>query len=395
MDLYTLTDQFLDKDVIDEYVSAIWTERYFEAGEVQLVVPATAQNIERLADGTFLALRGTKEVMLLETHSIEEKLLTVVGKSLLKFLENRLIWFKNPNWHADNSPARIVDYSEVNTVGEFLANVVDLMVINPTMIPGAGWAATQLDWEYDKIPNLELGYVDTSGEEKRLTIPTGSLYDGIAQLARQEEIGVSLYLDYAHPDSGYLLKFTTYRGEDHTSDGSYPLVRLTPDLETIGGLKEVRSRANYKNVCYVWYKNEVSIHYEHPELPKPEGFERRVLVTDAEGEPVGRKVVLGGAGPWGSGGWTKYVVGDGEVAAFREQNARDSLANHNYVLAVDGETSPMGVYKYGVDYSLGSLVELEGTTGIISKARVTEYIRAEDKSGEREYPTISVLGDDE
>lgn len=393
MDLYTLSDQFLDKDIVDEFVSAIWTERYSAAGDVQLVVPATTEMIDKLSDGTYLALRGSKEVMILETQSIEDGLMTVVGETLPGFLNQRVAWFTNPDYDsASEGSPKIVDYTETTTAGQFLANVVDKMVIHPVAFSGIDYGSVNLDWEFETIAHLELGAVDTSGDPERFTIPIGPLYDGIQQLAEQEQIGFSLYLDVATFDTGYVLKFTTYRGNDLTSDQTVnPLVRLTPDLESLSDLKEIRSRANYKNVVYVYYQGAVSVHYAEPTLPKPEGFERRVLVTDAEGEPVGHKQQVDTFIGYGRGSYTQIEVGPADVAAFREQNAKDALANHNYILAIDGQTSPNNDYKFGVDYDLGDIIELEGLSGTLSKARVTEYIRSQDKTGERAYPTISVV----
>jgi Siphovirus ReqiPepy6 Gp37-like protein len=395
VDLYTLTDQFLADQVVDEFVSAIWTERYSAAGDVQLVLPATTENLEKLKDGTYLALRGTKEVMICETQNIEDNTLTVVGQTLPSFLDQRLVWFKNPSWtSAEPDDSKITDYLETTTAGQFLANLVDKMVINPVPIAGAaftGASNVNLDWELEKIPYLELGTIDLGGDVERYTAATGPLYRAIQSVAEQEHLGFSLYLDYADPALGYLLKFATYRGLDRTTGSPHPLVRLTPDMDSLSDLKEVRSRANWKNVVYVWYKNILSVHYENPDLPPPEGFERRVLVTDAEGEPVGRKVMWQGPDRFYGGGWSQIVVGPTEIAAFREQNAKDALANHNYIRALDGQTSPNNDYKYGVDYGLGDVIELEGITGTISKARITEYIRSQDKTGEREYPTISVV----
>jgi hypothetical protein len=391
VDLYTLTDQFLAKDPVDEFVSAIWTERYSSAGDVQLVLPATLENIDKLTPGTFLALRGTKEVMLLHTQSIENRLMTILGSTLVDFLNERVIWFKNPDYNTseENSP-KIVDYSDdTKKPGEFIADVVNKMVIAPVPMTGTAFdTEANLDWAFEAIPSLVLGSVDTSGTVKRLTVPTGPLYSGIAQLAEKEGVGISLYLDSANIDTGYVLKFTTYQGKDHTTGSAFPLVRLLPDMDTLSEVKEIRSKADYKNVVYVWYQGVVSLHYAEPTLPKPEGFERRVMVTDAEGEPVGRKYQrYGGAGYY----YPATIVGAEEIAAFREQNAKDALANHNYIQAIDGQTSPNSDYKYGTDYGLGDIIELAGITGLISKARVTEYIRSQDKSGEREYPTISVI----
>jgi hypothetical protein len=74
VDLYTLSDTFLAKDPVDQFVSAIWNERYSAAADVQLVVAATGENLSLLADGTFLGLRGSKEVMQIQTQSIEKGL---------------------------------------------------------------------------------------------------------------------------------------------------------------------------------------------------------------------------------------------------------------------------------------------------------------------------------
>lgn len=395
MDLYTLTPTFLAKDVVDEYVSAIWTERYSVAGDFQIVAAATTDMIEKLKEGTYLALRGSDEVMIIDTVSIEKNQLTAIGSTFPVFLNNRFAWFRNTA--SSDIEERIVDYtSDDTTVGEFISQMVDLVCITPAVFPLA-WAPAKLDWDREIIPGLELGAIDTSGGDKKLTMPVGPLYDGIAELASKEGVGISLYLESADPVAGFVLKFKTYRGLDRSSDQDVnPLVRLVPEMDSLTDLKEIRSIADWKNVCYVYYKGIVSTHYETPELAAvpPEGFERRSIVTNPNDEPAGHKVQVAGFTrglTYGYGPTSYTVVDEADVAAFREQHARDALANHNYIRAIDGRTSPQNDYKFGVDYKLGDTIELEGLTGTISKARITEYIRSEDKTGEKEYPTISVI----
>jgi hypothetical protein len=387
MDLYTLSETFLAKDVVDEYVSAIWTERYSSAGDMRLVVSATTRNLEKLKEGTFLALRGSKEVMQIDTVSIEDGLMTCVGESLTKYLNQRYAWFRNIASTA--AAERVVDYkSDDVSAGEFIANVVNLIAIDPVYFEDL-WDPANLNWDEDIIPGLTLGPVDTTGEVKELTAAIGPLYDSIQQVAEKEGVGIKLYLEDADPITGFSLKFTTYRGKDHTTDGAFPLVRLTPALDSLSEVKELRSIANWKNVAYVYYAGIISMHYEDPDSP-PVGFERRVLITDAEKQPVGHKE----PNPYYQqmGGLPFYtVVSPADVTAFREQNARDALANHNYIRAIDGQTSPANDYQYGVHYDLGDIIELEGLTGNISKARITEFIRSQDQEGAKEYPTISVL----
>lgn len=394
MDLYTLKNTFVPKAVVDDYNSAIWTERYYRSGDCQIVLPASSKNITDLKEGTYLALRGSKEVMEIQTTSIEDKLLTVVGKTLDEgILNRRFAWFRNPS-SAGGFQERVADYvANTYKPGEFIAHIVDLIAINPVPFEDA-WEPANLDWELEIIPHLEISDIDTSGEAQALTMPIGFLYDGIQQIAEKYGVGISLYLESASDEDGFELRFKTYHGVDHSTGGPGELVRLTPDLDSLSGLKEIRSIAAWKNVAYVYYAGEMSIHYEDPDDP-PAGLERRVLVTDAENQPVGHKIVYTGGTTYyqnGTSGPSYYVqVTPEDIAAFREQNARDALANFNYIQAIDGQTSPAADYQFGVDYSLGDIIELEGITGNLSKARVTEYIRSQDKSGAKEYPTISVL----
>jgi len=375
MDLYTLTPNFLARDYIDEFVSAIWTERYSSAGEVQLVVPATQENIDKLADGTFLALRGSQEVMIIETQSIENGIATIVGKDLLSFLNQRWVWYLSANASSDQPEQLIGDYTVDSGIpGQVIADVVSKMVIAPLdLSPSILGANLNLNWDAEKIAYLTLGAVDTTGPAKRITIPIGPLYDGIAKVASDESLGISLYLASADRVAGYSLKFTTYRGQDHTTDGNAPLVRLTPDADSIQDLKEIRSIQEFKNIVYVLYKGILSRHLLDPANPEPEGFDRRILVQDASAQG------------------TYDQTPPTNVTDFRNQTAKDAFANHNYIQALDGQSSPISEYVYGVHYGLGDIIELQGLTGTINKARITEYIRSQDKSGENSYPTISVV----
>jgi hypothetical protein len=389
VDLYTMNENFIPKDTVDEFQSVIWTERYSSAGEVQLVVPAEPPYPTMLAEGTYLGLVGTDEVMKLKTASTDSGLLTVVGKTMLDFLDERIHWAKTTD-----ATQPIGDYTvDSGKLGEIISDRVDKMVINPVVMGGSPWINLNLQWDLDKIPGLQLGAIDHGGTAQRWTVPVGPLYSVIQQLADKDGLGISLYLEMADAEEGYVLRFVTYRGADRTSTQTVnELIRLTPNMETLSGLKEVHSIDGYKNVVYVNYKNQLSVHYEDPDNI-PVGFDRRVMVTDAQGEPVGHTVdyqhIRGGSY---YGGVYQYTdVGPEDIAAFREQNARDALANHNYIRALDGQVSQNNVYKFGTDYGMGDILELEGLTGVINKARVTEYIRTQDKTGVREYPTLSVL----
>lgn len=373
MELYTLTSRFLPRTIISEFISVIWTERYFTAGEVNLVVPANPKTMSRLAPGTFLGLRGTKEIMQLETQSVDKGLLTVTGKSLAYFLNQRMAWFPNLDFEGSDNPEGDIQGPYIHTAftaGEMISDVVYKMVINPTPF-NLRWIPANLDWAQDKILNLELGHIDNNGTPKDMTFPLGPLYSGIERMAQDEGLGFKMYLNSAkYSTSSYVLRFATYRGRDRTSEQNvHTAVRLSPQLDSLTDVKEISSANEYKNVIYVLYKNQISTHYLLPDKPIPTGFDRRVLLV----EPP-----------------DIYLVGE-RIPGYRETMARNALLNHIYVQAVDGKVSSKIDYKFGKDYGLGDVVELQGYSGLFSKARVVEYIRSQDQFGEQEYPTLAVI----
>lgn len=95
MDIYTLSPTFLADAVVEEFVSAIWTERYTSAGEVVIHMPITEYNLNLLAPGTYLGLVGSDEVMIVETQVIEDDLIKVTGRTFITFLDHRFLWAKN------------------------------------------------------------------------------------------------------------------------------------------------------------------------------------------------------------------------------------------------------------------------------------------------------------
>jgi hypothetical protein len=251
-------------------------------------------------------------------------------------------------------------------IGEFLATVVNDLLIDPTDF-GAPYTSINFDWADEKISGLALGDVDGNGILKRLTFPVGPIYDTIAKLAEEQHIGIKLYLESATEGSGFVLKFASYRGVDRTSVLDVNrLIRMSPDMDSLLGSKEFFSLENYKNVVYVTYKNRVSMHYLG--TVEPLGFNRRVIRVDGD----------------------KDVAAD-KVAAYRTEVAWNALLEHQQTLAVDGQVQTVSLHKFGKDYYLGDMIEIQGNDGLISIAQVIEHIRSQDQTGFKEYPTLSVI----
>jgi hypothetical protein len=367
MDLYTLNSGFVRQELVDRFTSVVWAERYITPGDITLVVDATAAMISLLSEGTFLSLAGSKEVMLIETQSIEQERLTIKGKSLLKFLNTRNIY------------SSIYERERYYSLSDFPAgDSISLIVYR---MCGDVVDIEDIGDELNEIPNLSLGSTDLSGPNVDIAPPFGPLLDGITPIAEEYHVGMSLYLDSADEDD-YSLLFTTYQGLDRTSDqDDNTVVRFSQSMDSLTNIKELRSIDGYKNVCYMFppvIQDEPVgapvIAYADVAAETAIGFDRRVLVafnTDIDEETVLGNPTL-----------TEQIL---------SQSARNALINNNHIKIFDGEVLPTNPYKFGVHYGMGDIVELEGHSGFIQKARVTEYIRSQDATGERAYPTLSIV----
>jgi Siphovirus ReqiPepy6 Gp37-like protein len=378
MNIYTLNRKFLRQDIIDGFNSVIWTERYYGDSEVELVVPATTEMIRKLVPGTFLALDGSNEVMILETYNIESGNLKVTGLSLLPWLNNRFIRTSPKHddqyWYISGMPPGQVLWYIVNNMcvagSPYLTGSINTGIANPQQLA---------------IPGLILKDFDKAGGNISVGVPYGPIYDALREIATTYEVGMQITLESAS-DTAYTLAFRTYRGLDRTSGQTlYPPVRFSPQLDSLTDIKELQSIAALKTLVYAFASNNPVDANDVPLATTPgvgalsgsqyTGFDLRALLV------------------FSSDITTDMVGGSSaNLLAVLNSRAKDELNNNRFEKAVDGEIVPANQFRYGVHYNLGDVIEVQGNSEIISTSRVTEYIRSQDEAGERAYPTVAMLG---
>ena len=378
MQPFTLDRKFLKRDVIDEFESIIWTERYYGDSEVEMVVPATREMIAKLPVGTFLGLDKTQKIMILETVNIEEGNLKVTGISLLKWLNNRFIrvsaLHQDRYWYLSAGPPgwvlwAIIYYMCVSG-SPYLNGSIDIGIANPQQLA---------------IPGLGLKDYDTAGDYISVGIPYGPVYDAMRSIATTYEVGMEITLEWA-TDTAYSLGFRSYRGLNRTSSQSVNgVVRFSPTMDSLTNIKELQSIAALKTLVYTFA----------PGLNPPEGQ------PDLRGAPGVSS--LTGAQYTGfdlraemsfEEDVTTDMVGgsSSNLTNILNSRAHDEIVKNHFIRTVDGEIVPDNQFQYGVHYNLGDVIEVQGNSGVVQTSRVTEYIRAQDKAGERAYPTVAMLG---
>lgn len=395
MELYTLTRNMRNNVVIDGFSSVIWTERYYGDGDFELVVPYSREMAEAMIPGTLIRLEGSPEIMIIETRKFGSGSIKIQGIGLL-------LWFNNRIVRRSDSHVERYWNLEMSCVGEVLWYIIRQYCWESYGNYGAGIPGI----EQAMIPGLTLKEFDKWGGPASIAVPYGPTYDAMRGIAETYEMGMQLLLEWTTaypgihtnfegnmfpkpnpPTADYYLAFRCWRGQDRTSAQSvYPVVRFSPETDSLANIEELQSVAQMKTLAVVYCPSNpggltdptpgfgplkpgyATLGYAHA------GFDCRVIEVLADDI-------------------TTDQVGTSKTALLNllNQRASQALAVNAFVQAVDGQIVKNIAYTYGEDYNLGDIVEVEGTSGAVSRARVTEYIRSQDSSGLKEYPTLSAL----
>lgn len=392
MVLFTLDRNFHLVDEIDAFESVLWTERYYGDSEFQLTVEANKSNIQRLARNTKVYLSGSSEVMFIDNLSFKDGLLTVSGKNLMQWMNNRVI--RATAAHEDRY------WTIVQTPGTILVQIIYFMCIAPAYGDGTA-VPTGIPADVMKISTLSVKGYDTSGDNVTIAIPYGPMFDAMKEIAETYNIGQTITLE-AITESSYIIQYRNYRGINRTSVATNDPVRFTPQLDSLTDIQEIQSMKDFRNGCYTYAPGNpdgLADTLPRPGIywtatgrvtprigyrgdgPPPFDYTQPILLRDFD---VHLMMELE------EDITTDQVGGDpGVLQSLLDQRAAKALQNRGVVVAVDGTVVPLNQFQYGRDYNMGDIVEIQGASGVVTSSRVTEYIRAQDSAGERAYPTLA------
>lgn len=359
MDVYVLDDLLRRTAVIDQYESLIWTERFNDVGDFELVIPSDRGFKALLSVGTRIVIPGSKRVMTVETleSGVTDSgvaILTASGRSIEMILEDRV----NRNGFSLN-PTPSEDWVLTGTPGDVARQIFDELCRYNTIIPG------------DNVPFITPGSLYPPGtiaepaDIYEIRLEPDTVFGSIKKICDMYNLGFRLVRNLDQSE----LYFDIYAGSDRTSQQTtLPAVIFSTALDNLTDTKELTSIANQKNVAYVFGKNGAVEVYADGVAPSIGGFDRRVLVVTANDIDL----------PAGSA-----------LTAALVQRGREELAKNRPVIAFDGEIPQFSSYVYERDYFLGDLVEMRSPDGLSTNMRVTEQIIIADAEGVRSYPTLT------
>ena len=343
MNIFVMNDNFETISIIDSYESVIWTDRYIGYGDFEIYAPFSFDLLNKVKQDYYLTILNSEHVMIIESVEILSDIdkgnrLKITGKSLESILNRRIMWSK----------AKYTGSLQV-AIKSILTN----SIISPSI-------------EDRKISN----FIFEESNDERITALTiedefteeQNVYDIIVGLCERNYLGYRITLN-----SSNQFVFKLYMGEDRSYDQlTNPYVVFSPNYENIINSNYIDSTEKMKNITLV-VGEQSSI-----TVGSGTGLTRREIYTDGMG------------------------VNPQEVGDYNESLKRlgtYTLQDNSRVKNFEGEVDAVRMFVYGKDFFIGDVVQISNEYGIEGSARVMEFIKSDDASGSKAYPTFQAIQD--
>lgn len=364
MDLVTLNEDMQPYQLIENYDSLIWTERFDTTGDMQITTGLVDEFMTILPEGTILSLRESNVAMIVETHQIDRKknkpeVLTIKGRSFESILDRRVA--------LSDVVAGVADW----TVTAKTPSDVAYYIIEKICVEGILSVNDIFPPEIVQF-NSPLDYETSTGPAKSFSVAKQNLLTAVLALIQTEAMAVSTTtpptpeivrhgIQAIRPNAdGTAITVDIYTGTDRSASIYFDATR---DMLDDGSylFSKVGSASN----AYIIGPASAARMSKTPTMLA--GMERRVILVDGTTSGIGDATTL-------------------------RSYAETGLAEAHETAIFNGTINQeISDYKYGVDYFLGDTVKLVGDYGMEEKARVTEYIRSEDATGSKSYPSLVTI----
>lgn len=356
--------------LLDTYESLIWTIRYQECGDFEIMTKPTESILTYITPGCYLQIKESDRTMVVENMKISNDYdngdrLLISGRSLESILDRRVVWkdatFKNTS----------------------INNVIKSLITNNFTNPPSTQPSAR------KVSNFL--YVEsplTKASTKMSANYRGNnIYDVVIDILKANKLGMKLLLE----DKKF--KLYLYEGEDRTRDqSSNQFVLFSPGFDNL-------LNSNYsKN--FEPYKTTALIGGEDPDKGKSReyisynlssaitGIDRREMYVDGSG-------IKSQTDEKDSSGNYKQMT-SAEYRATLKSKAKEELNKKHITSIFDGDVDYSGMFKLYTNFNIGDIVEVEDKYGNGMKARIGEIIISDDVSdGIKIYPSFTNIEEGE
>lgn len=347
-------------DIVDNFESFIWTDRFREAGDFEIYLPVSTRALDCLKIDNYLYTKNSDHYMIIEDISVDTDAedgnhLTVTGRSLESILERRVVW--RPTSLSGN-----------------LQNGVKTLLNESIISPADGRR---------RIPNFEF-VESTDPEITKLSINTQffgeTVYDAVYTICDMYDIGFRVL-----PKGIGGFAFELFTGIDRSyRQNKVPWVVFSPKYDNLLSSNYYESKAKYKTAALTAGSGEgedrktvesVSVEYS--------GLDRREMFVEASGITMETRDDKGNE-------LTGEALAAAEQKYLEELRGKglEALSEVSVEAATEGEIDASRQFVYDKDFKMGDIVQVVNEYGMEMICRVTEIIQSHDTNGESMYPTF-------
>lgn len=258
MDLLVYNGHFQPMGLVDDYESLIWTERYYSAGDFELVVYPTEKHLSLLLVNRYIYLRESEHWMVIEGVEIKTDVengnrLIVSGRSMESILDRRIVW-------------------NLTTFKKAGLQDAIMKLMNENLIKPAITERRLPNWIFKATTDPRITRIKIDAEYMG-----DNLYDVISGLCEESKIGFKVTIN-----ENFKFVFELYSGDDRTYDQTQnTYVVFSPNFDNL-------INSNYNNNLQAW-KNTTLIGGEGEGADRRfnsigntnAGLARREIFTDA------------------------------------------------------------------------------------------------------------------
>lgn len=391
MQLYTLDGtSFLPNGYIQGYSSLIWTERYLSPGEFELVT-AEPEILSKLPPGTLLCIQESAVIMMVDTVNLRQNEAgypesVVTGRTIDAILDERVIWgphgasMVTPRYYTSKDIALVCLWGVIVN-----ATVND--VINTTARPSVLATGSY-------IPNVIVTDSAPISTEliQKFTLQMGAASQVIRDFLGNEFLGIRTMRPGLSSEPFKVVSVNTTNGASKGTISKVPAFEyIKARLDVFKGVDRTRGQTAVTPVVFV----AAAGHLINVEILDSDKDFATTLIISTPATTYASNTVYAKPPP-GFNTKVRYFDGSSlveDLDLIDADQVIDSVtkrywADHSGRAILDGDVSDLIPYQYGLDYFIGDLVTLQ-YNNLNQTVWVSEYTRAQDKDGERAYPTFS------
>lgn len=384
MQYYLLNREFEIIEGIELFTSMIWTERYYEAGDFELYLPANKYSMDlytKAAKEHYYIVRSddytsesysSMRCMIVENVKLDESLkddahLIITGRSLKSLLNRRVVaGVKNVGGELETEIRSIVEENAIRP------RLTERLI--PDLIFGKEAGITDLI-----NAQLKGAYVD----------------DAITSLCKLKKVGWDIRLNLKNKRMEFFLYRGTDRSYAQTEEEASKLnsyVVFSQDFDNLMGSTYNLETRDYRNVAYV-YSEYLE---EDPDTKKEftKEYEQYVPSKKIEYNPyqLDRFEYFVDASNISTRGATEFKIRDhlNELRTSMIAKGQTEIDKLLYTTEMLGDVVPDLTFIVNRDYFLGDLVTIKNQYDLRMESRVTELTETWDSTRHICMPVFTV-----